>query len=53
MGRYLILLCASLLMLLLWKGPKLVNAADGDDAPVPKMKSRFAVPVIKFLICQS
>jgi len=49
MRRYLIVLCATLLSLLSWK----VCASDGDDTPVPKMKSRFAVPVIKFLICQS
>jgi len=26
---------------------------ESDDMPVPKLKNQFAVPVIKFLVCQS
>ena len=55
MGRSLVVLCSGILlfMLMLNQMHKTVGSSDGEDSPVPKMKSRFAVPVVKFLICQS
>ena len=55
MIRSVIVLCTLLLMLITWTdlNAKVEGLSDGDDTPVPKLKSRFAVPVVKFLICQS
>ena len=54
MNRFSFVVLFMLMVILGKEDIRTVNAvSDNDEAPIPKLKKQFAVPAIKFLICQS